>query len=134
MTNIPLILNQVKKVKFAVGIAFIMSLLFAFHPADIFACSEVKIGEKFPNFVLEGADGNQYELEQMKGKVIILVMGPRDQTENNTKWAELLKQTFQENDSLEVFSVFDMRGIPFFISKGFVRGKVKEKQEKPYWN
>jgi len=89
----------------------------------------VKIGEQVPNFVLEGADGNQYELEKMNGKVIILIMGSRKTSENNDRWVKMLQQTFPKDDSLEIFLVFDMRGIPFFISKGFVRGKVKEKQK-----
>ncbi len=113
---------------FAVVIIFIMSLLFAFQPIRIFADSNVKIGDNIPNFVLEGADGKQYKLEQMKGKIIILVMGPKKKEENNNKWIEMLLQAFPKSDSLKIFEVFDMRGIPFFISDNFVRGKIKKMQ------
>ncbi|MCD4768849.1 MAG: redoxin domain-containing protein [Bacteroidales bacterium] len=112
---------------FAVLSIFIISLLFTFHPINIFADPTIKIGGNIPDFELEGADGKQYKLEQMKGKIIILVMGSRKTEENNEKWIEMLQQTFPESDGINIFSVMDMR-IPFFISDDFVRGKIEEMQ------
>ncbi|MCD4814640.1 hypothetical protein K8S19_13230 [bacterium] len=90
----------------------------------------VEVGDKVPDFVIEGADDKSYELGQMKGKVIILVMGPKAKEENSENWVKMLLQTFPPNDSLEIFSVFDMQGIPFFITRNFVIGKIKEIHQK----
>ena len=129
MSNIFFQHGKPTKVRFVVGFVFIMNFLFAFHSTDILAAPEIKIGDKVPNFVLEDPDENLYALEQMRGKVIILIMGCRKTKENNNIWAKVLLQTFPNKDSLEIFSVFDMRGIPFFVTKSFVRGKVKKMQE-----
>ncbi len=92
--------------------------------------SEIRLGDKVPNFVLEDAYEKRYELEKMKGKVIILIMGSKSTEEDINRWAEVLQQTFSNNDSLEIFSVAEMRNIPFFVSKSFIRKKVKEKLKK----
>jgi len=92
--------------------------------------SEIRVGDKIPNFVLEDAYEKRYELEKMKGKVIILIMGSKTTQEDINRWAEVLQQTFSNNDSLEIFFVAEMRNIPFFVSKNFVRKKVKEKLRK----
>lgn len=113
---------------FAILSIFIMSLLFTFQPINIFADPNIMIGDNIPDFVLEGADGTQYKLQQMKGKITILVMGPKKTEENNNKWIAILQQEFPESESIEIFSIMDMRGIPFFISDDFVRGKVKKMQ------
>ncbi|MCK4695213.1 MAG: redoxin domain-containing protein, partial [Candidatus Cloacimonetes bacterium] len=94
-----------------------------------FAEINVKIGDKVPNFTITDADDKEYELEKMKGKIIVLVMGPRSKDENNTWWAEKLDEVYSENDTLEIFTVLDLRGIPFVITREFVIGKVREKQE-----
>lgn len=106
------------------------SFLFIFCPIVTYAEAKVNIGKKAPNFVLEGADGTKYELKQMKGKTVILIMTPRKMEEDRNKWVEMLLKSFPPNDSLQIFTVFDMRGIPFIITDNFVRGKVKEKQNK----
>ena len=100
-----------------------------FHSSLIFAEINVKIGDIVPNFIITDADDKEYELEKMKGKVIVFVMGPRKKSENNNWWVEKINEVYSENDTLKIFTVFDMRGIPFFITKKFVKGKVKEQQE-----
>ena len=107
---------------------FCISFLLFLHTSFVFAESKVKVrvGDKIPNFVLEDAYEKRYELKQMRGKAIILIFGSRKTEENNDRWREMLEKAFPKNDSLQIFSVGDMQGIPFFITKGFVRGKVKE--------
>ena len=116
------------KSKFVITLIFMIGFLFAFQPITVFADPTIKIGGNIPDFELEGADGKQYKLEQMKGKIIILVMGPKKTEEINNKWIEMLQQAFPESESTEIFSIMDMRGIPFFITDNFVRGKVREMQ------
>lgn len=99
-------------------------------PEVLAAKQNIKIGDKVPNFVLENTDGKQYELDKMRGKIIILVLGPKKTEENNIKWVKMLLHSFPKSDSLKIFTVVDMRGIPIFITDDFVRGKVKEKQHK----
>ncbi|MDA3938540.1 MAG: redoxin domain-containing protein [Spirochaetia bacterium] len=113
---------------FALLFIFIMVFIFTLQPITIFADSNIMIGDNIPNFELEGADGKQYTLEQMKGKITILVMGPKKTEDNNNKWIEILQQAYPENEGIEIFSIMDMRGIPFFITDNFVRGKVEEMQ------
>ena len=110
---------------------FCLSFLFILQVSSVFAGSKtkVKVGDKVPNFTLEDAYEKRYELEKMKGKVIILIMGTRKTKENNNRWRQMLQQTFSKNNSIEIFTVADMR-IPFFISKSFVREKIKEKIKK----
>ena len=100
-----------------------------FYLSLVFAKINVDIGEQVPDFTLTDVEDNKYKLEKMRGKIIILVMGPRSKDENNTWWAEKLDEVYSENDTLEIFTVLDMQGIPFMITREFVIGKVKEKQE-----
>lgn len=130
MTKKYLTLIKIINTKSLSGVVLMTSFLFALFPILTIAEAKINIGEKVPNFVLESADGTQYELKQMKGKTVILIMTPRKMEEDRNKWVEMLLKSFPKNDSLQIFTVFDMRGIPFFITDDFVRGKVKEKQEK----
>jgi len=98
-------------------------------PDVLVAKQNIKIGDKVSNIALEGADGKQYELEQMKGKTVIFVMAPREVEDDRNRWVKMLLKSFPQNNNLQIYSVLDMRGIPFFITDYFVRGKVKEKQE-----
>ena len=125
-------LNLIKNIyrKFLFGIVLMTSFIFIFCSIVTYAEAKVNISEKVPNFVLEGTDGEQYELEQMKGKTVILVMAPRKTEDDRNKWVEMLLKSFPQNDSLQIFTVFDMRGIPFIMTDNFVRGKVKEIQDK----
>ena len=112
---------------------FCISFLLLFQPSHVFAESkvDVKVGDKVPNFTLEGSDGKQYELEKMTGKVVVLVIGSRKLNDEEDRWFNKLFNAFEseiegEESKINIFEVADMRGIPFFITKGFVRGKVKE--------
>ena len=107
---------------------FAVNSLFTLQPINIFADQNIMVGDNIPNFVLEDAERKQYSLGQMKGKLTFLVMGPKKTEKNNNKWIKMLQQEFPGNESIEIFSIMDMRGIPFFITDNFVRGKVREMQ------
>ena len=98
-------------------------------PGVFAADQNLKIGDKVPDFVLEGADGQQYRLDKMGGKTVILVLSPRKVGDDGDRLVNMLMKSFPKNEGLEIFTVFDMLGIPFFITDDFVRGKVREKQE-----
>ncbi len=106
-----------------------LTIFLILHSSLVFAETNVKIGDKVPNFIITDANDKEYELEKMRGKIIVLIMGPRSKDENSTWWAEKLDEVYSENDTLNIFTVLDLRGIPFVITKDFVIGKVKEKQE-----
>jgi len=116
-------------IAFLSEVVLIISFLLVFQPIETYADFKIKVGDKFPNFVLEGVDGNQYELDKMDEKLVILIMGPKDKKENIIQWEKMLHKTFSKNDSMEIFVVFNMQGIPFFVTKDFVRNKVKQKQD-----
>lgn len=92
---------------------------------------KVKVGEKFPNFKLEGTDDKQHELEKMKGKVFVLIMGSKKLDEENDRWLYALGAAFKEkiekeDSELKIFQVADMRGIPRFMPKSTVRRLAKK--------
>jgi thioredoxin-dependent peroxiredoxin len=49
--------------------------------------SELKIGAKAPDFLLEAHDGEKYSLKDLKGKKIVLYFYPKDDTSGCTKEA-----------------------------------------------
>lgn len=112
------------------SMVLVLCCILVFVPKILAAKSQIKINERVPNFVLESADGIQYELKKMKKKTVILIMAPRKVEDDRNRWVKMLLKSFPQNDSLQIFSVLDMRGIPFFITDDFVREKVKEKQDK----
>ncbi len=115
-----------------------------FQSSFVFAESKVKVkvGEKMPNFKLEGTDDKEHELEKMKGKVVVLIMGSRKLDEENYRWLHALGITFKEkiekeDGEIKIFQVADMRGVPRFMPKSVVRRLAKkfmldEKKKLPF--
>ena len=124
---------------------FCMSLLLLLQPSFVFAKSKVKVkvGDKVPNFTLEGIDGKQYELKKMKGKVVVLVMASRKLDEETDHWLLELHNAFKEEvnkkekSKINIFEVADMRSVPRFMPKAVVRRLAKkfmqeEKEKLPF--
>lgn len=112
---------------------FCVGFLLLFQSSFVFAESKVKVkvGEKMPNFKLEGTDDKEHELEKMKGKVVVLIMGTRKLDKENDRWLHALGAAFKEkiekeNSEIKVFVVADMRGIPRFLPKSTVRRLAKK--------
>ena len=112
---------------------FCVCFLLLFQSSFVFAESKVKVkvGEKMPDFILEGTDDKEHELEKMKGKVVVLIMGSRKLDEENDRWLYALGAAFkekieEEDGELRIFQVADMRGIPRFMPKSTVRRLAKK--------
>lgn len=110
-----------------------ISLLIIFLCAkDAFGAERIAVGDEVPNFILQDADDNVYEPVRMKGNMVILLMGTRELRGENRQWAAALKETFATKDSVKILMVADMRGIPFFLSKEFIKGRIRsDKQPVP---
>ena len=90
---------------------------------------ELKIGMEAPDFALQDAEDKDYKLKEMKGKVVILIMGNRKTRKETDKWAEAIKKDYPKPEDLKIFMIADMRGVPWFIPKGFIKGWLK--RDKP---
>jgi len=53
-------------------------------------------GKKAPDFILEGSDGNQHNLQQYAGKTVVVYFYPRDNTPGCTKEACGFRDIFKE--------------------------------------
>ncbi len=116
---------------------FCISFLLLLQPSFVLAKSKVKVkvGNKVPNFTLEGMDGKQYELKKMKGKVVVLVMGSKELDEEEDLWEGELHNAFKEEvkkkeSTLKIFEVADMRAVPRFMPKSVVRRLAKKFMQK----
>ena len=88
------------------------------------------MGDKIPNFTLEGIDDKQYELAKMKGKVVVLVLGGKKVDEETDRWLLELHNAFKEANkekgNIKIFEVGDMTRAPRFMPKAIVRRLAKK--------
>ena len=101
-------------------------LLIAMFCMTAIAQEELKIGTDAPNFRLKNAEDKNYNLKKMKGNVVILIMGNRETRKETDKWAQAIKKDYAKNKKLKVFMIADMRSVPWFIPKGFIKGWLKK--------
>ena len=91
--------------------------------------AELKIGMEAPDFAIQDAEDKDYKLKEMKGSVVILIMGNRKTRKETDKWVEAIKKDYPKQEDLKMFMIADMRGVPWFIPKGFIKGWLK--RDKP---
>ncbi|MBM3242333.1 hypothetical protein FJZ31_39200 [Candidatus Poribacteria bacterium] len=100
------------------------------------------IGINAPDFALQDAEDKDYKLKEMKGNVVILIMGNRQTRKETDKWAEAIKKDYAKDEKpalkrsegfdgklregLKIFMIADMRSVPWFIPKGFIKGWLKK--------
>lgn len=92
------------------------------------------IGINAPDFALQDAEDKDYKLKEMKGNVVILIMGNHQTRKETDKWAEAIKKDYakdekpalERSEGLKIFMIADMRGVPWFIPKGFIKGWLKK--------
>ena len=85
-----------------------------------------KIGDTAPDFVLQDVEESEHSLEKLRGKVVFLIMGNRKIRAEDDKWAEAFQKDYQESTQVVAFIIADMRSVPGFIPKGFIRGQLKK--------
>ena len=86
----------------------------------------LQVGEDAPDFILQDAEDQEHALKKMRGKVIFLIMGNRKIREEDDKWAHAFQKDYQENDQVIAYIIADMRSVPAFVPKGFVKRQLKK--------
>lgn len=91
-----------------------------------FAVEEkLKVGMKAPDFSLKDAGNKAYVLAKLKNNVVVLIMGNNKIRKEDDKWAETIQKDFKQNKRVKTFIIADMRSVPRFIPKGFIKWTLK---------
>ena len=85
-----------------------------------------KVGDTAPDWTLEDPEEKEHNLKKLRGKVVFLILGNRKIRKEDDKWAEAFQKDYRENEQVTAYIVADMRSVPGFIPKGFIRGQLKK--------
>jgi peroxiredoxin len=85
-----------------------------------------KVGDTAPDFVLQDVEEKEHNLKKLRGKVVFLIMGNRKIRKEDDKWAEAFQKDYRESSQVIAFIIADMRSVPGFIPKGFIRSQLKK--------
>ena len=85
-----------------------------------------KVGDAAPDFTLQDAEEKEHNLKKLRGKLVFLIMGNRKIRKEDDKWAEAFQKDYKENDQVIAYIIADMRSVPGFIPKGFIRSRLKK--------
>ena len=86
----------------------------------------LQVGEAAPDFTLQDAEDQEHALKKMRGKVVFLIMGNRKIREEDDKWGHAFQQDYRENDQVVAYIIADMRSVPAFVPKGFIKRQLKK--------
>ncbi len=86
----------------------------------------LQVGEDAPDFTLQDAEDQEHALKKMRGKVVFLIMGNRKIREEDDKWAHAFQKDYQKKDQVVAYIVADMRSVPAFVPKGFIKRQLKK--------
>ena len=85
-----------------------------------------KIGDTAPEWTLQDAEEKDHALKKLRGKVVFLIMGNRKIREEDDKWAEAFQKGYKENEKVVAYIIGDLRSVPGFIPKRFIRHQLKK--------
>ena len=85
-----------------------------------------KIGDTAPDWTLQDPEEKEHNLKKLRGKVVFLILGNRKIRKEDDKWAEAFQKDYRENKQVTAYIVADMRSVPGFIPKRFIRGQLKK--------
>ena len=107
-----------------ISIAFFgMLVSFADEKAEI---TPPKLGDEAPDWTLQDPEEKEHNLKKLRGKVVFLILGNRKIRKEDDKWAEAFQKDYRENEQVTGYIVADMRSVPGFIPKRFIRGQLKK--------
>ena len=86
----------------------------------------LQVGEEVPDFTLQDAEDKEHALKEMRGKVVFLIMGHRKIRKEDNEWGSAFQQDYRENDRVIAYIVADMRSVPAFVPKGFIKRQLKK--------
>jgi len=84
-----------------------------------------KVGDTAPDWTLQDPEEKEHNLKKLRGKVVFLILGNRKIRKEDDKWAEAFQKDYRENKRVTAYIVADMRSVPGFIPKRFIRGQLK---------
>ena len=85
-----------------------------------------KVGDTAPDFTLQDAEEKEHSLKKLRRKIVFLIMGNRKIRKEDDKWAEMFQKEYRENTQVTAYIIGDLRSVPGFIPKGFIRGQLKK--------
>ncbi len=85
-----------------------------------------KVGDTAPDWTLQDAEEKEHNLKKLRGKVIFLIMGNRKIRKEDDKWAETFQKEYGENEQVVAYIIGDLRSVPGFIPKRFIRSQLKK--------
>ncbi|MCH8293608.1 redoxin domain-containing protein [Candidatus Poribacteria bacterium] len=85
-----------------------------------------KVGDAAPDFTLNDAEDQEHSLEKLQGKIVLLIMGNRKIRKEDDKWAEAFQKDYRDNKRIVAYIVADMRSVPGFVPKGFIKRQLKK--------
>lgn len=86
-----------------------------------------KVGDAAPDFTLQDAEEKQHNLKKLRGKLVFLIMGNRKIRKEDDKWAEAFQKDYKKDKRVTAYIVGDLRSVPGFIPKRFIRFQLKRK-------
>ena len=85
-----------------------------------------KVGDAAPEWALQDPEEKEHTLKKLRGKVVFLIMGNRKIRKEDDKWAEAFQTDYRENKKVMAYIIADMRSVPGFIPKRFIRSQLKK--------
>ena len=85
-----------------------------------------KVGDTAPDWTLQDPEEKEHNLKKLRGKVVFLILGNRKIRKEDDKWAEAFQKDYRENAQVTAYIIADMRSVPGFIPKRFIRGQLKK--------
>ena len=85
-----------------------------------------KVGDTAPDWTLQDPEEKEHNLKKLRGKVVFLILGNRKIRKEDDKWAEAFQKDYRENKQVTAYIVADMRSVPGFIPKRFIRSQLKK--------
>ena len=84
-----------------------------------------KVGDIAQDWTLQDPEEKEHNLKKLRGKVVFLIMGNRKIRKEDDKWAEAFQNDYRKNAKVTAYIIADMRSVPGFIPKRFIRGQLK---------
>ncbi len=86
----------------------------------------LKVGDTAPGWTLQDVEEKEHTLKKLRGKAVFLIMGNRKIRKEDDKWAEAFQKTYGGNARVTAYIIADMRSVPGFIPKRFIRRQLRK--------
>ncbi len=85
--------------------------------------AQTLINAQAPGFSLHDQYDLLYDLQQDRGKVLVLLASDGEGAKHNRQWVDAIKERYQ--DRIPIIGIADTRKVPFFM-KGTVKDRFKK--------